>query len=379
MEEVIKSANQTYQQGNLTKARDEVNHAYFGFYEKIGFERTVMAHISGNRAAAVEYQFAQCKKDILADAGKDTVEASLNKLVSMLREDANNLDGVNDGDKDSTSSLGSPMGVFIASFLIILREGFEAILIVGAIIAYLVKTGNQNSLRPVYKGSILAIFASFVMAYVLNLMSGAQGQNQEITEGLTMFVAVVVLFYVSNFMMAKADASAWQGYIKNKVSTSIAKGSMFALAFTAFLAVFREGAEVILFYQALLATSTQTTSMVWYGFIVGCIALIFVYIAIRYLSVKLPLKPFFVGTSLLMYVMCIAFVGAGVKELQEGDVIAATLVDHVPTIDLLGIYPTMETLIPQLILTIICAFTIVWAVRGWKKQREKLMQENAQA
>ncbi|MGN0916347.1 MAG: FTR1 family protein [Succinivibrio sp.] len=371
MSEVLENANVLYTNKDLEGARDEVNHAYFGYYEKIGFERAVMAHISGNRAAAVEYQFATVKRLILNDEGEVKVKEGLDKLSSMLLEDASKLDGPG----DETSSDNGSLSVFIASLLIILREGFEAILIVGAIIAYLKKTGNTEGLKPVYKGAAIAVLASIVMAYILNVMAGAQGQNQEITEGLTMFVAVVVLFYVSNFMMAKADAQAWQGYIKSKVGSSLAKGSMFALAFTAFLAVFREGAEVILFYQALLAGTSQT-SMIWGGFIAGCLALVIVYLLIYLLSLKLPLKPFFVGTSLLMYVMCISFIGSGVKELQEGDVISVTLIPYVPTIDILGIYPTAETVIPQLVMLVICTVTIVYAIKGWQKQREKLMAQD---
>lgn len=369
MHAVIDDAYKLYEKGELKPARDEVNHAYFGFYEKIGFERTVMSHISGNRAAEVEYQFAECKKRILNDAGADQVKEALEKLKILLREDANQLDGA-DGNGGESSNDNS-MAIFMAALLIMLREGFEAILIVGAIIAYLVKSNNTQGLKPVYKGSVLAVIASFVMAFILMQFTSAQGQNQELIEGCTMFVAVIVLFYVSNFMMAKADAAAWQGYIKSKVTTSIAKGSMFALAFTAFLAVFREGAEVILFYQAMLV-STAYVSSVWYGCGVGCVLLVFVYLAIRYLSVKLPLKPFFVGTALLMYVMCVSFVGNGVKELQEGDFMSVTMVQNVPTVSILGIYPTAETLIPQAIFLILCLATIWYAVKGWKKKREEL-------
>ncbi|MGN0909548.1 MAG: FTR1 family protein [Succinivibrio sp.] len=366
MKGVLDDAGRTFDSGDLQGARDKVNHAYYGYYEKIGFERAVKAHISGNRAAAVEYQFSDIKKKILK--GDQSAKEGIATLTSMLYEDAAALDGPS----ASSGSSGGAWAMFIASFLIILREGFEAILIVGAIIAYLVKTGNSSKLGPVYKGSILAVAASFLMAWLLNSLAGDQGQNQEIIEGLTMFLAVAVLFYVSNFMMAKADAQAWAGYIKGKVGSSLAGGSMFALAFTAFLAVFREGAEVILFYQALLAGGGHS-DMVWYGFGAGCVALVFVYLAIRLVSFKLPLKPFFVGTSLLMYVMCVAFVGAGIKELQEGDVIGATLVHYVPTVDLLGIYPTLETLIPQIIMFFICLFTIIQAVKGWSRRRQEAM------
>ncbi|MBQ9274895.1 MAG: FTR1 family iron permease [Succinivibrio sp.] len=366
MQQILNGSYETYVAGDEKKARDQVNVAYYQFYEKWGFERSTMTYISGNRASQVEYQFSEIRKAMLKKADKAQVRAALDQLNTMLMEDAKALDG--DGEEEGSDPFWRD---FIASLLIILREGFEAILIVGAILAYLVKSGNADKQKPVIHGSLLAVAASFVMAWILNSMAGDSGQNQEITEGLTMLVAVVVLFYVSNFMIAKADAAAWTGYIKGKVSSSLATGSMFALAFTAFLAVFREGAEVILFYQALLSGS-GSSAPVWWGFGVGCVLLVFVYLAIRHLSIRLPLKVFFVGTSLLMYVMCVAFTGAAVKEFQEGEVIGVTQVPYVPTVDLLGLYPTVETLLPQLAVAALCLITIVLAVRNWKRERAKL-------
>ncbi|MBQ8707042.1 MAG: FTR1 family iron permease [Succinivibrionaceae bacterium] len=394
-------------EGKSREAKDEVNVAYFRFYEKIGFERVTKSSISGNRASAVEYQFSTVKKSILKGEDETVVRGHLDKLAAMLYEDAATLDGsrkssqkdagkADNASASSTSSTSSTSAVdqgddasgvmaeagsfwstFTASFFIILREGFEAILIVGAILAYLVKTGNGHRQKPVIWGSVLAVGASFIMAWILDAVAENSGQNQEIIEGVTMLVAVAVLFYVSNFMMAKADAAAWQGYIQGRVSSSIKTGGMFALAFTAFLAVFREGAEVILFYQALLAGTTDSSG-VWYGFLAGCVALVAVYLLIRFLSVKLPLKPFFAGTSLLMYVMCVSFVGSGIKELQEGDAVDVTLLEGWPTVDLLGIYPTVETMVPQAVALVVCMATVVYAVRGWSKKRQEARTASAE-
>ncbi|MBR2086987.1 MAG: NINE protein [Oscillospiraceae bacterium] len=151
-------------------------------------------------------------------------------------------------------------------------------------------------------------------------------------------------------------------------------GSVMTLAFTAFLAVFREGAEVILFYQPLLADA-ESTGHVWGGFFTGCIVLVFVFLAIRFLSVKLPIRPFFLGTSILMFIMSISFLGAGIKELIEGDVIDMTspewlqaLIPFNDTLDVLGIYPVLETLIPQLILVLITV--MIFVMQNWKQKNK---------
>ncbi|MDR1374156.1 MAG: FTR1 family iron permease [Treponema sp.] len=357
MAAVLAQANSLYLSGDPQGAKDQVDVAYFQFYEKVGFEKMVMNRISGARAAQVEYQFSAVKKAINKDAPREEITEALVLLTTWLREDAADLDGREE----------NAIVVFLASLLIIVREGFEAIIIVGAIVAYLLKSGNKKSTLPVYWGSIAALGVSVIMAWILNqITSVAGGQNQEIIEGATMLLAVVVLFYVSNWMVSKAEAEAWVGYIEGKVQSSITKGSMFSLAFAAFLAVFREGAETILFYQALLASTETYINMIWVGLGIGAVALVIIYILIRVLSIRLPLKPFFLGTSVLLFVMSITFVGNGIKELQEGNVIGVTPVSGVASVDILGIYPTLETLIPQIILMVITVITFVVQLRRSK-------------
>jgi high-affinity iron transporter len=144
---------------------------------------------------------------------------------------------------------------------------------------------------------------------------------------------------------------------------------MFSLAFAAFLAVFREGAETILFYQALLASTESYSNMIWLGLGIGVVALVIIYILIRVLSIRLPLKPFFLGTSVLLFVMSITFVGNGIKELQEGNVIGVTPVSGVASVDILGIYPTLETLIPQIVLLALTVATFIIQLRRSKNAK----------
>jgi high-affinity iron transporter len=363
MASVLNKAKDLYSSGDPRGAKDQVDVAYFQFYEKVGFEKIVMSRISGARAAQVEYQFSAIKKAINNQASQGEVTVELDTLSAWLREDAAQLDGREE----------SAIVVFLGSLLIIVREGFEAIIIVGAIIAYLLKSGNKKSTRPVYWGSVIALGVSVIMAWILNrITSVAGGQNQEIIEGGTMLLAVVVLFYVSNWMVSKAEAEAWTDYIEGKVQSSITRGSMFSLAFAAFLAVFREGAETILFYQALLASTESYINMIWLGLGVGVVALVIIYILIRVLSIRLPLKPFFLGTSVLLFIMSITFIGNGIKELQEGNVVGVSQIAGVPSVDILGIYPTLETLIPQIVLLAVTAATFIIQLRRGKAKAAAL-------
>ena len=393
MEEVLEGVKQYYADGDADTAYDQMNRAYYNFYEVEGFEKSAKSYIKSSRKTEVELQFTKCKSGIKKGESQEAVNGYVDGLVAMLKEDAGILDvkfgyssetsvdnssekkADEQGNTEQSGSGGLSSGanatvVFLGCFGIILREGFEAILVVGAIIAYLVKSGNKNKLRAVYLGSVLAIIASFAAALLLNALKLANTANQEIIEGVTALIAVLVLFYVSNWMVSKAEAEVWSKYIQGQVNASVEKDSLFTLGFTAFLAVFREGAEVILFYQPLLAQGNP--GMVWGGFFAGCVILVGVYLAIRYLSVKLPIKPFFLGTSILMFVMSISFLGSGIKELIEGDVLMMTSPDWLAAIiptndvfDVLGIYPCLETLVPQLILLTLTL--LIFVMTKWKR------------
>lgn len=366
--EMAARLNQSYDayfRKDVDAAKDLVNDAYFGFYEKEGFERTVMAYISGKRGAHVEYQFPLVKKLMTEGAPNKEVRTALDYLIKMLQEDANQLDGKEE----------SGFGVFLAALGIILREGIEAILVIAAMAAYLTRSGNRAMVRTVYVSGGAAIAASVAAAFAMQKLFQVSGANQEIIEGVSMLLATVVLFFVSNWMFSKAEAEAWKGYIEGKVHGAVETGSGFALGAAAFLAVFREGAETILFYQAMLADVQSNTGMIWVGFGVGCVALVGVFAVVRYGSLKLPLKPFFIGTSVLMYVMAVAFAGGGIKELQEGDVIGVTPVNFVHSVDILGMYPTVETLLPQAVLVLLALGSVVhYRARS---RREKAAAEAA--
>ena len=350
MDIILNDAYNIYFMKDIEGAKARVNNAYFGFYEKHGVERAVMSYISGKRGTDTEYQFAKIKRLMTQNSPNKTVRAEIDVILKMLHEDANELDGKKE----------SGWSVFLASFIIIFREGLEAILVIAAISAYLVRSNNKPMLKVVYLSSLFAVFASVLAAIALHTVVGLSGANQEIMEGGAMLLATVVLFFISNWMLSKSESEAWKNYVEGKVQSAVSTGSSFALGFAAFLAVFREGAETIIFYQAMLADAKEHIDMVWYGLGVGTIVLAFVFVIIRFGTVKLPLRPFFICTSALMYLMAIAFAGGGVKELQEADIIPVTPVDFVHSVEILGIYPTLETLIPQLFMVVVVILSVIY-------------------
>lgn len=373
MEVHLNNAFELYKQGKQKEAYDEVNVAYFRFYESKGMEKTTMAYISGARKNAVEAAFYEYRRNVKSDKDDKLVEDHKDLLISMLYKDAKELDG--DKDSGENSSKRTPAVVaFVTSFSLILREGLEAILVIAAIIAYLVKTDKKKLVGSVYIGGLAGVLASVLLAFVFYKIKQTSGDvfgsvAQEVFEGIGMFLAVVVLFYVSNWMLSKAEAEAWERYIKTKVEASVTSGNRLILIFAAFIAVAREGAELILFFQGVEVNSSEEKTAIIWAIVASLALLVAIFLVFRFLTVRLPLKPFFVVTSILMYLMCISFTGKGVEEFQEAGLISRTTVGWMGSfeIDLLGIYATYESIIPQFIVfALIVGLAVFYKVRNKK-------------
>ena len=265
-----------------------------------------------------------------------------------------------------TRPTGSGSEAFMQSFLIILREGFEAILVVGAVVAFLLKTGHRERLRSIWVGVVLALLASAATAVVLRTILAAIPASQEIIEGVTLLVAVCVLFSVSYWLISRVEAAKWQQFIREKVNDALSHGGGRALAFVAFLAVYREGAETALFYQALFNGSSQTVMPISLGIVAGFAALAIIFTLFYRYGVRIPLRPFFSVTSVLLYFMAFVFAGKGINELQEGGAVPMSVIPGLGTVDALGLYPTWQTVTAQLLL--IGLFVFALAKSFWPKR-----------
>ena len=385
VKELLDTSYMAYLDKDFDAAKDNLNTAYYSVYEESGLAHALYTDLSVKERQTMEKSFSDLRGLIASGEEKyqknkfrTTTDKAKNNILKYAKaidtknaeakaaEEGENADAAAEGEAAAEKQSDPKLLTFLGAFGIIVREGLEAILVIAAIIAYLVKSGNSRSVKNVYIGAAAGIAASFAAAAVLSWAKQAfvgAGLAQEIIEGITALIAVCVLFYVSNWMISKAEAANWSRFIDGKVQAYVEQGSSFALAFTAFLSVFREGAEVVLFYQPML--SEGNPGMVWAGFGAGCVVLVFVYLAITKLSIRLPIKVFFTATSILMAVMCVSFLGSGIKELAEGNVFDLTLrVPGIPendVIQIFGIYPWLETLVPQLILSIILLVTFLAA------------------
>jgi high-affinity iron transporter len=255
-----------------------------------------------------------------------------------------------------------PANLFVQSFIIMLREGLEAILVVGALMTFLVKMGASDRRRDINLGVGAAVVASLLTAVALETVIHLSPGHREALEGATMVLATVVLFYVSYWLLSKMEVVKWNQFVKSKVHDALTSGSALALTSAAFLAVYREGFETVLFYKALFVSGGSAVGAmpVVAGMAAGGVILVGVYVAIHRFGVRLPLKPFFGVTSAFLYYMAFVFAGKGIAELQEGGLVTTTILPGAPRLPALGIYPTAESLAAQGLLVVLALVALTW-------------------
>jgi high-affinity iron transporter len=141
---------------------------------------------------------------------------------------------------------------FIQAAVILLREGLEAMLVIAALAGYLTKAGAGHRINALYGGALAAVGASIVAAWLFAVLNS--GEHSDILEGCIILIAAGLMLYVSGWLMVKQDPRGWQDYLAHKADGALAQDTVWAVAALAFLAVFREGAETVLFINALATT-----------------------------------------------------------------------------------------------------------------------------
>jgi high-affinity iron transporter len=245
---------------------------------------------------------------------------------------------------------------FLYSSGILLREGLEALLVIIALVAGTREAGQEARARDVYAGGLLAIGVSIALAWAVNHVIG--DNTSDTLEGVFQLTAAATLFYVSSWLTAKSQAQHWNSFIRAQVDAAKrSKGPSIALGLTAFLAVMREGAETIVFFQALVSGATERAERhaVFAGVVAGAIALTVIFVGLRNLVSRIPIGAFFSATSILLYALAVIFVGQGIASFQESGVMSATFINHLPTLPMFGFFPTVQTIVAQAFLILLAA------------------------
>ena len=297
-------------------------------------------------------------KKVYDDAERDMVSAKAYLIVDPIQEDK--AIKVIDRMHGYLSLLEGDTSYGIVDVItIILREGLEALLVVIALLGFLKKSDQEDKKSWIYGGVVIGSIVSIALAVLVKLLftSGTFGNNNFLISGWTGLFAAVMLIYVSYWLHSKSEVSSRNHSIQDKSHKSLANGSLFSLGFLAFLAVFREGTEVVLFYIGM-ASSIKLTDL-FLGISLGFAILIIIAVLMLKIGLRIPMKPFFLVSSLLVFYLGLKFTGMGINGLQLAGLLPATTSDVLPTISALAVYPTWQGVIPQALLIVIAILVTI--------------------
>jgi high-affinity iron transporter len=320
-----------------------------------------------------EFAFADLRNDLRDDRPLDTIRADVRDVREGIRATDRAL---------AEKGVAAPALAFGFSFSILFREGVEAVLLIAILLGSLAAGQASNYRRPLSLGILAAVGATAVTWALAALVLDIAPVNRELLEAITALLAVVVLVAVSFWLVARIEQRRRMEFMRARVATAIAAGSAGAFAALGFTAVYREGFETVLFYQALLLFAQGLGLWVALGAATALAALGGVAYAILRLGRTLPLKPMLVTGASILLLLSVAFSGNAVRSLQEADVVSATPV-HAGVVrppvfvaELTGIHPTRESLLVQGVLLAIFLAGAAWAF-AWVPARRRRQERRA--
>ena len=355
-------------------------------FSRIKLGESLAAYRAGDRDAAYElaieaylegFELLEANINAVDPGLREAVEAAMTEYRNLIRQGApvaTAETGVEDIEAllstavmklDTTALSGST--AFISALVILLREGLEALLVVAALAAFLIKTNRRDGLVYIYAGIAGAFVLGIATWLAASTFIDISGAQRELTEGFAALFAAVVLFSVGFWMHSKTSAVQWQAFIETSLQRHLGTGTLWGLAGLSFIAVYREMFEVVLFYQALwLQSSPQGQQMIFSGLLVAAgLLLVLGWLILRY-STRLPLRQFFAVSGIFMFVLAFIFTGKGIAALQEAGRIPLDPI-NIPSIELLGIFPNMQSTGMQLLLVVLAVVMLYYSESAKRK------------
>ncbi len=339
-----------YAAGDAATARDRFLSAYLDGFEPV---EPVLAARDKALLAEVESAMIALRAKAAAGAGVAEVQARVAAAEALYDRAAIALGGQGEGSGATTA--------FVGSLTILLREGLEALLLVIAMVAFLRKADRTDAMPYVHAGWVGALAAGGLTWLVATRLVEVSGASRELTEGFGSLVAAAVLVSVGIWMHGKSHADAWQRYVKAQMSQALSRGSAWFMFLLAFLIVYREAFETVLFYVALWSQGNHGAVLGGAATAVAALATI-AWLMLRF-SRRLPFGKFFSISAMLMAVLAVVLAGKGVAALQEAGWLSLTLV-KAPRIELIGMYPTLQGLVAQLVVLVVLVAGFAWNGRS---------------
>jgi len=243
--------------------------------------------------------------------------------------------------------------------LILLREGLEALLIVATLLSFLKKVNQHNKQKWIWIGVAAGLAASVVLSFIINMVFSqlTAASSREYLEGIVGIVAVVMMLTVGAWLHSKSNIHAWNRYIGSQMNQAIETGRLVSFSLISFFSIFREGAETIIFYSGMAPYMSLQQMVTGIG-IALVILIIIGFIIIRY-SVKLPITLFFKVATIMIYALAFKILGVSIHALQVSNVLPTHSIGT-PFIEWIGLYPTLETTLPQIAFAGLILLTTVW-------------------
>jgi high-affinity iron transporter len=350
----VSDALTAFKAGDRARAYTLARNAYLDHFE---FVEVPLRLRNPNLVLDTEFTFAELRNEIRSGASLSTVRGSVVKLRHQLLDVDREL---------GKKGIAAPLIAFGFSFSILFREGVEAVLLIAILLGSLAAGSAANYKRPLGLGVAAAVVATAITWVLATLVIDIAPVNRELLEAITALFAVVVLIAVSFWLVQRLEHKRRMEFMRARTASAIAAGSTAAFVGLGFTAVYREGFETVLFYQALSLFAEGLGLYVWLGIAAAVAALAAVGYAILGLGKKLPLKPMLITGASILLLLSVAFTGNAVRSLQSADVITATPVHagwaRLPVFvaELTGIHPTTQGLIAQAVLLGIFALGAAW-------------------
>ncbi|MCM3571256.1 FTR1 family protein [Neobacillus mesonae] len=255
--------------------------------------------------------------------------------------------------------------------MILIREGLEALLVVIALMSFVKKSSESRGKGWIWAGVLSGLGVSIILAVIVKFVisSGAFGNNNALIGGWTGVFAAVMLLYMSYWLHSQSNIADWNRYIREKSQAALTTGKLLSLGVLAFLAVFREGTETVLFYIGM-ASQIKLQSLL-FGFLIGAAILGVLAYLMVFVGLKLPLRPFFMVSSIIVFYLCIKFTGMGIHSLQLAGLIPTTNAP-IPSMEFFALYSSWESAIPQFVLV----FAAILILLFKNIKRKKLIAAN---
>ena len=330
----LRQSVEAYAGGDRDRAIDLALSAYLDGFEPV---EAVLATRDGGLMTRVEQAMAGFRTAISG-------ETSLPALRQRLAETEMLLD---EAEAALAPEAENDVSTFLGAFAILLREGLEALLVVIAMIAFLRKAERTEALPYVHGGWVAALVAGAITWAVATYAIGISGASRELTEGFGSLLAAVILLSVGIWMHGKAQAEEWRRYIATKMQGALSRGSAWFLFGLAFIVVYREVFETILFYAALWTADNGGTIAA--GALTAVVVLSVIAWAMLRYSRVLPITKFFAYSSILIAILAVVLAGKGIGALQEAGLVSVTPLAGVPRITMVGLFPTVEAVLAQLV------------------------------